>query len=212
VDEADDRKAAARRWFDRRARSYETGATSRWRDPVQLASLDALELTADDRVLDLACGTGRTSRLAARVAASVVGVDLSPEMLARATAAAAGVESLRFELADAERLPFADAEFTALVCSNAFHHYPDPSQAVGEIARVVAPGGGVVIGDACSDLLAARIADASLRRFEPGHIRLYPSAELGAFLLDAGFMKVMLGRLVSGGFAIVRGVVGPPAH
>jgi SAM-dependent methyltransferase len=133
-------------------------------------------------------------------------------MLARATAAAAGVENLRFELADAERLPFADAEFTALMCSNAFHHYSDPSQAVSEIARVVAPGGRVVIGDEYSDLLAARIADAFLRRFEPGHIRLYPSAELGAFLLDAGFTKVMLQRLVSGGCAIVRGVVGPPAH
>jgi ubiquinone/menaquinone biosynthesis C-methylase UbiE len=210
VGAGDDRKAAARRWFDRRARSYETGATSRWRDPVQLASLDALGLTADDRVLDLACGTGRASRLAARIAASVVGVDLSPEMLARATVAAAGIENLRFELADAERLPFADAEFTALMCSNAFHHYPDPSRAVSEMARVVAPGGRVVIGDACSDLLAARIADAFLRRAEPGHVRLYRSAELGAFLLDAGFTKVMLRRLVRGGFAIVRGVVAPP--
>jgi ubiquinone/menaquinone biosynthesis C-methylase UbiE len=210
VGEAGDQKATARRWFDRRARSYETGATSRWRNPVQLASLEALGLTTDDRVLDLSCGTGRASRLAARTAASVIGVDLSPEMLARATVAAAGIKNVRFELADAERLPFSDGEFTALMCSNAFHHYPDPSQAVHEMARVVAPGGRVVIGDACSDLRAARIADAFLRRFEPGHVRLYRSTELGAFLLAAGLPKVMLRRLGGGGFAMVRGVVPSP--
>jgi ubiquinone/menaquinone biosynthesis C-methylase UbiE len=211
VGEADERKAAARRWFDRRARSYETGATSRWRDPVQLASLAALELTAEDRVLDLACGTGRGSRLAAKTAASVVGVDLSPEMLARATVAAAGVGNLRFELADAERLPFDDGGFTALMCSNAFHHYPNPSRAVREMVRVVAPRGRVVIGDACSDRWPARIADVFLRRFEPGHVRLYRSAELGAYFRDAGLTNVMLRRLAAGGFAIVRGVVPPPA-
>ena len=203
----DRRKAAARRWFDRRAESYDRGATSRWRDPVQLASLEALELTAEDRVLDVACGTGRASRLAAATASSVVGIDLSPEMLRRAEEAAVGVENLRFELADAEKLPFPDDEFTALLCSNAFHHYPDPTSAVREMTRVVAPGGRIVIGDACSDLRPARIADAFLRRFEPGHVRLYRSAELGGFLTGAGLTSVMLRRLQGGGFALVRGVV-----
>src|SRR5207344_1541353 len=74
-------KDSARRWFDRRAGSYEGGFTSRWRDPVQRASLDALELTPDDRLLDLGCGTGAPSRAAAAIAGSVVGVDLSPEMI-----------------------------------------------------------------------------------------------------------------------------------
>jgi hypothetical protein len=74
------------------------------------------------------------------------------------------------------------------------------------MARVLAPGGRIVVGDACGDLATARIADAFLRRFEPGHVRLYRSGELGAFLQDAGLSRVELRRLSGGGFALVRGI------
>ena len=63
-----------------------------------------------------------------------------------------------------------------------------------------------MIGDACSDRTAARVADVFLRRFEAGHVRLYRSDELGSFVRDAGLSRVGLKRLSDGGFAIVRGV------
>jgi ubiquinone/menaquinone biosynthesis C-methylase UbiE len=206
-----DRKDAARRWFDRRAAGYESGVTSRWRDPVRRASLEALELDPEDRLLDVGCGTGAASRSAAETAESVVGVDLSPEMIERATGLAGGAGNLRFEVADAEQLPFADGGFTKVLCSNSFHHYPDPSSAVQEMVRVLGPKGRLVIGDACSDLGTARIADRFLRWFEPGHVRLYRSTELGSFLHGAGLTDVMLRRLSGGGFAIVRGTRVPAA-
>jgi ubiquinone/menaquinone biosynthesis C-methylase UbiE len=199
-------KVAARRWFDRRAKSYEGGATSRWRDPVQRTSLAALDLTRDDLLLDVGCGTGAASRAASAVTRLVVGVDLSAEMISRAAELASGVENIRFLIADSERLPFDDGAFTAVLCSNSFHHYPDPSRAVREMARVLASDGRLVIGDACADLPAARIADAVLRRIEPGHVRLYRSSELGSFLQRAGLSRVMLRKLSGGGFAIVRGI------
>ena len=201
-------KAASRRWFDRRAGGYEGGATSRWRDPVQRASLAALDVTGDDRLLDVGWGTGAASRAAGAVADLVVGVDLAPEMIRRATELATGADNIRFLIADSEQLPFDDGEFTAVLCSNSFHHYPDPLQATREMARVLAPGGRLVIGDACADLATARIADRFLRLLEPGHVRLYRSAELGSFLRGAGLTQVMLRKLANGGFAIVRGVAG----
>jgi hypothetical protein len=73
------------------------------------------------------------------------------------------------------------------------------------MARVLAPNGRIVIGDACADLATARFADRLLRRFEPGHVRLYRSTELGSFLYGAGLSDVMLRRLSGGGMAIVRG-------
>jgi SAM-dependent methyltransferase len=107
--------------------------------------------------------------------------------------------------ADSEHLPFGEGTFTGVLCSNSFHHYPDPRRAVREMARVLAPGGRIVVGDACGDLATARIADALLRRFEPGHVGLYRSGELGSFLQEAGLSRVELRRL-SGGFAMVRGI------
>jgi hypothetical protein len=74
------------------------------------------------------------------------------------------------------------------------------------MARVLASDGRLVIGDACADLPTARIADAVLRRIEPGHVRLYRSSELGSFLQRAGLSRVMLRKLSGGGFAIVRGI------
>lgn len=203
-------KDSARRWFDRRSGSYEGGATSRWRDPVQRASLDALELTPDDRLLDVGCGTGAASRAAAQIAGSVVGVDLSPQMIREAVDRAGDIENVRFEIGDAEHLAFAGGAFTAVLCSNSFHHYPDPVRAVGEMRRVLARGGRLVLGDACGDLATARVADRFLRWFEPGHVRLYRSGELGSFLQVNGFSEVALRRMSGGGFAIVRGVAGEP--
>lgn len=117
-------KAASRRWFDRRAGKYEGGATSRWRDPVQRASLAALDLTGDDLLLDVGCGTGAAFRAASAAAKFVVGVDLSSEMIQQATELANAVENVRFVVADSEQLPFGDGVFTAVLCSNSFHHYP----------------------------------------------------------------------------------------
>ena len=209
-----DTKAAAKRWFDRRAGSYDAGVTSRWRDPIQREALAALKLTAGDRMLDLGCGTGTAARSATDAAAFVVGVDLSAEMIGRAATLASTIPNLRFAIADAEHLPFHDAAFTAVLCTNSFHHYPDPGLAVREMARVLTPGGRLVLGDACSDLTAARVADRILRVVEPGHVRLHRSEALAGFLHEAGFTNVARRCLQGGGFAMVRGTVpigAPPA-
>jgi ubiquinone/menaquinone biosynthesis C-methylase UbiE len=201
----DPKKGAARRWFDRRAGAYESGFTSRWRDPVQQASLDALELTPEDRLLDVGCGTGAASRAGGAIAKLVVGADLSSAMIRTAAELGQATDNVQFVMADAERLPFEDDAFTAVLCSNSFHHYPDPLSAVLEMTRVLAPAGRLVIGDACADNAMVRVADRFLRRFEPGHVRLYRSGELGGFLRSAGLSRVMRRSLSEGGMAIVRG-------
>jgi len=202
----DDTKRKTSGWFDRRAGSYEGGFTARWRDPLQRASLEALELASEDRLLDVGCGTGWASRMAADVADSVVGVDLSPRMLTEARGLLAAVGGVTFAIADAEDLPFADGTFSAVLCTNAFHHYPHPDRAIREMTRVLLPGGRLVLGDACSDRWPARMADSFLRRFEPGHVRLYRSAELGSFVQAADVHKVEMRRISEGAMAIVRGI------
>jgi ubiquinone/menaquinone biosynthesis C-methylase UbiE len=202
-----EQKRSASGWFDRRAGAYEGGFTARWRDPVQRGAFEALELTANDRLLDVGCGTGAASRRAATVAAAVVGIDLSYEMLREASRLADGQEGVGFLRADAEALPFADASFSAAICTNSFHHYPDPARAVREIVRVLTPGGRLVLGDPCADVWTVRVADVFLRWLEPGHIGLYRSNEMASFLYGAGLVDVRIRRLFDGAMTIYAGTV-----
>jgi SAM-dependent methyltransferase len=172
---------------------------------IQVQALDALDLNAGDRLLDVGCGTGAAVRIAAEAVDRAVGVDVSPGMIARAQSWPGVPPSVEFRLGEAGRLPVDDGEFSALVCTSSFHHYPDPAAAASEMARALAPGGRLVIGDGCADSRAARIADVFLRAFERSHVRLYRSSELGAILRGAGFERLQARRLWDGGYAFVRG-------
>jgi SAM-dependent methyltransferase len=197
------RKARSRRHFDRWAGRYEEDRTSRWIAKLQNEALDALSLTADDRLLDVGCGTGAAVRGAAPVVERAVGVDLSPAMIARARELAADLPNAEFHEADSEGLPFGDGEFTALLCTTSFHHYPDPHLAAREMARVLGPGGRVLIGDGCGDRLGARAFDLILRTFQRSHVRLYRSEELEGILAQAGLAHQSTRLLLNGGYMIV---------
>ncbi len=93
-----------------------------------------------ERILDVATGTGLVARaLRGRAACSVVGVDVTPGMLA----AAPGSDGIRFVLGRAERLPFADERFDALTVTYLLRYVEDPGATVRELGRVVRPGGRV---------------------------------------------------------------------
>ena len=107
---------------------------------------------AGDRVLDVGCGSGLDSLVAARLVGSsgrVVGVDLSPEMLepARRAAAMWTPPIVGFQEADAERLPFEDAAFDVVISNGALNLVPDKDAAFREIARVLRPGGVLAVAD-----------------------------------------------------------------
>jgi SAM-dependent methyltransferase len=113
--------------------------------------LDLAAPAPGNRVLDVACGTGVVAIEAARRVAptgSVTGVDLNPGMLAVArsvAAAAAAPVTLRWERADVAQLPFPDASFDLVCCQHGLQFFPEPGRALGEIRRVLAPGGRVAI-------------------------------------------------------------------
>lgn len=105
----------------------------------------AARLTPTAAVLDLACGPGIYARRFAHAVpdGAVVGVDLSLPMLRRAArrAAAAQLANLALIHADAMALPFEGGRFDVVNCCGALHLFPNLAQALGEIARVLAPGG-----------------------------------------------------------------------
>jgi arsenite methyltransferase len=110
-----------------------------------------LHLTGGSIVLDVASGKGTSSFLLAETfGCRVVGIDLSEENVsqARDEASNSKVEPLvSFQLADAERLPFDDASFDAILCECAFCTFPDKRAAAQEFGRVLKPEGSVGISD-----------------------------------------------------------------
>ncbi|MDT7797703.1 MAG: hypothetical protein QOI78_1136 [Actinomycetota bacterium] len=104
--------------------------------------VEATGIAAGERVLDIAAGSGNASIPAALAGAEVVASDLTPDLLetGRQAAAAAGVE-LRWEVADAEHLPYADDEFDAVISCVGIMFAPHHQEAADELARVVRPAG-----------------------------------------------------------------------
>ncbi|MGO9961396.1 MAG: class I SAM-dependent methyltransferase [Solirubrobacteraceae bacterium] len=197
------KKASSREHFDRWSREYEHDQVSRWLQELQLEALGALEPGPDDRLLDVGCGSGAAVRAAAPTVAHAVGVDLSPGMVDRAREFARATPNIEFSVADSEALPFENSTFTALLCTTSFHHYPNPQRAVAEMARVLTPGGRIVIADMVSDRLIMRVFDQVLRRTQRSHVGCQRSSALARLLTDAGFAVPTTRPLLHGLFAIV---------
>jgi ubiquinone/menaquinone biosynthesis C-methylase UbiE len=202
----DAKTAAARRHFDRWAVSYERDRVSRWLRELQSAALAELELSADDVLLDLGCGTGAAVREAAATVRRAVGVDLSHEMVRHARELASGLVNVEFREVDvSSALPFSDGEFSALLCTTAFHHFPQQSRTIAEIGRVVGPGGRVVIADANREHPAVWLLDWVLRVCQRSHVGLRGPSRLSEDLRAVGFSDLTVHTLLHGGYAVVRG-------
>lgn len=110
-----------------------------------------LDLQPGHLVLDVASGLGTSAiYLAQRFGCQVVGVDFSRQIVeqANANAAEAGISQLvQFKQGDAERLPFEDGSFDALICECAFCTFPSKAQAASQFARVLRPGGRIGLSD-----------------------------------------------------------------
>ena len=109
-------------------------------------------LAPGERVLDLGSGAGTDSLVAAQMVGAdgrVTGIDMTPEMLAKARAAAAelGATHVEFVEAEAERLPFADKSFDAVISNGVIDLIPDKDAVFAELYRVLAPGGRLQIAD-----------------------------------------------------------------
>lgn len=157
-------------------------------DLVRLVELAAPLLT--DRALDVSTGGGHTALALAAHVAWVTASDLTPAMLAAARRhlSAQGAANVDYVIADAGQLPFLDASFDLVTTRIAAHHYPDAARAVREMARVLAPGGRLMVIDniAPEDPQLDALLNEWERRRDPSHVRAYTVGEWRAFVAEAG--------------------------
>lgn len=126
----------------------------------------------DERTLDVGTGAGALALALAPHVAEVVGVDVEPELLARARERAPA--NATFQEADATRLPFPDASFDLAGTLKTLHHVHRPELAVAELVRVTRPGGRILVVDqlAPADPLEALTIDRFERARDPDHQRV----------------------------------------
>jgi ubiquinone/menaquinone biosynthesis C-methylase UbiE len=182
---------------------------------LRSTTLDHAGVFAGARLLDVGCGTGTLTLEAKRRCGGegrVHGLDVSPQMIARARAKAADAGlDVTLEVASADALPFADESCDIVLCSLALHHLRRSQRrtAIAEMARVLAPGGRLVIVELSreSGLLAALNPVAFLHRGS-GDV----AAEAEVLLAEVGFRDVDGGEVGVRNLRFVRGVkASPPA-
>jgi ubiquinone/menaquinone biosynthesis C-methylase UbiE len=159
--------------FNDRAAGYDLGWRGRLHHEIadRTASLAAATVAAPSRMLDLGCGTGYLLRSLAnryRDAEQLVGIDAAPEMVRTATATATD-DRLTFAVGVAEHIGYPDETFDLIVSTTSFDHWSDQQAGLGECARVLRPGGRLVLVDQFSwwllpTLLTSRRGKARTRR------------------------------------------------
>jgi ubiquinone/menaquinone biosynthesis C-methylase UbiE len=140
---------------------------------------EAADVSAGERVLDVACGNGNAALAAARRYAAVTGLDYVPALLerARARAAADGL-ALEVREGDAEAMPFADASFDVVLSTFGVMFAPDQARAARELARVCRPGGRIALASWTPDGFVGRIFKI-VGRHVPPPPGVRPPAEWG---------------------------------
>lgn len=170
--------------YDRRWDRYTRGSLGKL--------VERLELRGDERVLDIACGTGRLEALLRErhPAIDVTGVDLSPDMLAVARERFPEDARTRWLHGTLDTLELPLASFDLVTCNNAFHLFPEQETSLRQMAELARPGGLVALIDWCREYpqvgalqLVASIGLGQRRR-------ILTRAELGGMLRAAGLDMV----------------------
>ena len=158
--------------------------------------LTELERDPFDDVLDVGCGTGPVIELLSKKYPEkhFVGLDITPAMIE--VAQSKKLPTAEFIVGDAENLPFGDGGFDAVLCANSFHHYPHPERFFAEAARVLRPGGRLILRDyTSSDFVVWLMNTFELplaRLAGHGDVRICKVSELRALAERAGFLLLKL--------------------
>ncbi|MFK8259469.1 class I SAM-dependent methyltransferase [Erwinia sp. AnSW2-5] len=177
--------------FGEQAGAYLTSAVhASGRDLVRLA--ERLFGASEAKVLDMGCGAGHASFVAAQHVKEVIAYDLSDKMLTvvRKTALERGYHHLTTRQGYAENLPFDDAEFDVVISRYSAHHWHDVGSALREVRRVLKPGGKVIFMDVSAPgnpVLNIWLQTVEALR-DTSHVQDYSPGEWLALMTESGLV------------------------
>jgi ubiquinone/menaquinone biosynthesis C-methylase UbiE/DNA-binding transcriptional ArsR family regulator len=177
------RRTTSQEFFSSSAGQWDRLRDELFGDRFQLYAFAALS-DAGWTVGDLGCGTGQVSAALAPFVARVIGVDASGAMLQAAKKRLQGFDNIDLRRGDLEALPIDDARLDAATLMLVLHHVPEPSRALADVARVLKPGGRLIITD-------MQPHDRENYRQQMGHVWLgFSDEQIGGMLADAGLTDV----------------------
>jgi ubiquinone/menaquinone biosynthesis C-methylase UbiE len=189
--ESDEHHRITREEFDRQADSMPKASVFTDSDVLDRIK-SAAPVTGRSRVLDLGCGPGIVTEAFAVEAGEVIALDLSFEMIQRARQRCerAGQRNVRFAIGKAERLPFRNAAFDAIVTRLTLHHFPDLETALSEMIRVLQPHGKIVIADIISSQIPeeSELHNALEVLRDPSHVKMLSHTELRHLIRATGLI------------------------
>jgi ArsR family transcriptional regulator len=180
-----ERRTKSQEFFSSSAGQWDRLRDDLFGDRVHLAALAALA-GSDWVVGDLGCGTGQVSASLAPFVGKVIAVDESAAMLQAAKRRLAGLDNVDLRRGQLEGLPIDDGRLDMASLMLVLHHVPEPGKALAEVARVLRPGGRVIIGDMLPH-------DRESYRQQMGHVWLgFSDDQIGGLLADAGFERTRM--------------------
>ena len=185
-----ERLTKSQEFFSSSAGQWDRVRDEMFGDRFHLAALAAFA-QRDWTVGDLGCGTGQVSAALAPFVTHVVAVDASAAMLQAAKKRLHGFDNIDLRRGDLEALPIDDARLDAATVMLVLHHVSDPGRALTEVARVLKPGGRLIVVDMLPH-------DRESYRQQMGHVWLgFSEEQIGRIFHEGGFEKVRIVALPS---------------
>jgi demethylmenaquinone methyltransferase/2-methoxy-6-polyprenyl-1,4-benzoquinol methylase len=174
-------KGRARLFYKYLSQVYDQINPFIWNEQMRDEAIGWLDLSPEDRVLDIGCGTGFATEGLLNEVETVYGLDQSAHQLEKAFAKFGTDGAVKFHRGDAERLPFKDDTFDAVWSSGSIEYWPNPVDAIEECRRVGKPGAKVLIvgPDYPKNGVFQRMADAIML--------FYDEEEADRMFREAGF-------------------------
>jgi ubiquinone/menaquinone biosynthesis C-methylase UbiE len=179
--------------FNKWAGSYDTGIVSIFFRMCYRKIRPSLNLQDGMRLLDVGCGTGSLLKELSESGKelNLYGIDLSPEMIATARVKLKDEKHIELYEGSAADLPFQSNYFDYVVCMNSLHHHADPKQSLTEMARVLKPGGMMILMDGFVDSTVRKVLSRTARVLRnEGKVQRFKRDELRRIFRSLGYESI----------------------
>lgn len=198
-----DYKNLSKSAFNVQANTYDVDKTGKHARGQYKYVLNELQQLDFQKILDVGCGTGEILKsIKERYSfVQLYGLDISEEMLKQANDKLKGTATLI--LGDAENITPETNSFDLLLCTDSFHHYPNPQQAISEFYRVLKHGKFLLIADYWKPFPIRQIMNLFISYSNEGDVKIYSKKEIIEFLKQGGFQEIIYKKIQNSGYLVI---------